>query len=163
MLRNWRPPMQPDQHAAWLKGSIEAAELEWRRAAKPEYKAVATAKLHALGEALQHYEEHPRYSVEEIRAAFKNERVRSAGEDARFRLEYRCTCETKDHLPCKTVEECKTAEPVNDLWDFWDEDGWFCPWKRCPASAPGAVKFRCGYIRSPSPSSSSTPSKGEGR
>ncbi len=70
--------------------------------------------------------------------------------EERFRLEYRCTCENEDHLPCKTVEECTTAEPVTDLWDFWDEAGWFCPWKRCPASTPGAVKFRCGHFRPPS-------------
>ncbi len=61
--------------------------------------------------------------------------------EKRWRLEYCCTCRS-DCRPCETVEECTTSRPATKLPDFWDEDGYLCPWQRCEASTPGAVKFR---------------------
>jgi hypothetical protein len=68
----------------------------------------------------------------------------------------RCECEDGPHwtAPSYNVggevtappQECATTKPAEDLTDFWDEDGQFCPWVRVSASHPDAVKFRRGRI-----------------
>lgn len=78
--------------------------------------------------------------------------------EARWRQD-RCECEDGPHYPGRLFssetgeeiapEECATTKPAEDIWDFWDEGGYYCPWSRCKASTPGAVKFRRGEIRPP--------------
>lgn len=67
-----------------------------------------------------------------------------------------CQCEDGPHWTApsynaagevtKPPEECATTRPATSASDFWDEDGAYCPWRRCDSKAPGAVKFRRGRI-----------------
>lgn len=43
-------------------------------------------------------------------------------------------------------EDYGITKPAKSLEDFWDERGFYCPWKRCDRKTPGAVKFREGRV-----------------
>lgn len=61
--------MQPDPYAAWLKERVREADQsrdEAMRADKENSRSHFAGRQEMAQEALQHYEEHPRYSVEEL-------------------------------------------------------------------------------------------------
>lgn len=67
-----------------------------------------------------------------------------------------CECEDGPHYPGPMVghppEECATTKPAEDVYDFWDETGSYCPWVRCEKDHPDAVRFRWGeYVPSKVP------------
>lgn len=78
--------------------------------------------------------------------------------EAEWRQEH-CECQDGPHWTApsynadgqvtKPPEECATTKPAESVWDFWDEDGYYCPWSRCKSTTPGAVKFRRGFIAQP--------------
>lgn len=70
--------MQPDQHAAWLKAQVEAAERRASECVTGEGRCLENGRAAGLREVLRHYEGHPRYSVEEIRELFASEPVLAA-------------------------------------------------------------------------------------
>lgn len=55
--------------------------------------------------------------------------------------EDRCECE-EPHYRENDFEGCETTKPAEQLEDFWDEGGSYCPWVPVKRSVSGAVKFR---------------------
>lgn len=60
-----------------------------------------------------------------------------------WRRDY-CGCENG---PCDDLSKCETTKPAEDLYDFWDEDGYYCPWAHCKPTDEGAVKFRMPNVK----------------
>jgi hypothetical protein len=74
-------------------------------------------------------------------------RWRAVDAEEEWRRE-RCECEHPvggdDNWCCDPITECRTTEPAESVWDFWDEFGTYCPWESCKRTDEGAVKFRKG-------------------
>lgn len=59
--------------------------------------------------------------------------------------ESRCECE-EPHYGDTDFAGCESTKPAEDVWDFWDETGSYCPWAGARRTTPGAVAFRRGEV-----------------